>query len=185
MKTNLVALLCGLGALGLLGSNAARVQPYRCDWSVNGIGGGEMSSTAYKCGSSAGQTAVGLATTSGLQVFAGFWLPDYGVGIQEPSDTRVGNVALVTRLERAAPNPARRIVTIRYTLALDQKVSLAVCDLTGRVVRELLGSSVNRGEHTVVWDGCDGSGHLLPAGVYLLRFAAGDYRTTQKLILQR
>ncbi len=184
MKTHLVALLCGLGALGLLGSDAARGQPYRCDC-VNGIGGGEMSSTAYKCGSSAGQTAVGLATASGLEVFAGFWLPDYGVGIEKRDEVGTGSVRLMTKLETIAPNPARQRVAIRYSLADDGLVSLMVCDLTGRVVRELLGASVGRGEHGVVWDGGDRLGRLVPTGVYLIRLAAGNYAATRNLVLQR
>ncbi len=160
-------------------------QSYRCDWAVNGIAGGEMSSSAYKSGSTAGQTAVGLSTASGLAVFAGFWLPDYGVGIQEPGEVRAGGAVLVTRLETVAPNPTRSQAVIRYSLAGDGPVLLAVHDLIGRVVRQLLASSVRRGSHSVAWDGSDGCGRLLPAGVYLVRFSAGDYRATQKIVLQR
>ena len=46
-----------LVSLFLVGATHVPAQPYRCDRSVNGIGGGEMSSSAYKCGSTAGRTA--------------------------------------------------------------------------------------------------------------------------------
>jgi hypothetical protein len=55
---------------------------------------------------------------------------------------------------------------------------LAVYDGAGRCVREFA-------EIAAVWDGRDGRGRLLPRGVYLVRFAAGDHCATEKLVLQR
>ena len=56
--------------LGILCGSICLAQNYRCDRSVNGIGGGEMSSSVYKCGATAGQTAAGLITGSGLRQHA-------------------------------------------------------------------------------------------------------------------
>jgi len=48
--------------LGILCGSVCLAQNYRCDWSVVGIAGGVMSSSTYKCGATAGQTAAGLIT---------------------------------------------------------------------------------------------------------------------------
>ncbi|MEO0078100.1 MAG: FlgD immunoglobulin-like domain containing protein [candidate division WOR-3 bacterium] len=178
MRAAITSLAC-LGALAVL-----QAQTYRCDWSVVGAGGGEMSSSAYRCGATAGQTAVGTMTGTGFQAFIGFWQIDAPVGIQEEVE-RPGAGVLATRLCSPMPNPARAQVAIRYSLAADGPVSLAVHDITGRVVRQLLATSVRRGAYSVVWNGTDNRGRKLADGVYFAKFTAGEYHRTEKLVVQR
>jgi len=173
-----------LGALGVLGGSLCLAQSYRCDWNVVGIGGGEMSSTAYRCGSTAGQTAVGTMTSSAYQAFIGFWQIEEQVGIEEVKKGSRDPVA-ETRLYSPTPNPARSHVAIRYSLAKDGPVSLSIHDLTGRRIRQLVASNLKPGAYKVAWNGADDRGRLLGNGVYLLKFSAGDYRQTEKLVLQR
>lgn len=158
-------------------------QDYRCDWSTNGIGGGEMSSSAYRVGATAGIPA-GYLTGSGLQAFIGFWLTDVQVGIREAAQWTSGQ-ALQTRLEAVAPNPTRGRAVIRYSLAADGPVSLTVHDLTGRTVRALCASSAARGAYSVIWDGRDTQGRELAEGVYFVRLTAGSLRQTEKVLLAR
>ena len=162
----------------------ALAQPYRCDWSVNGIGGASMASSAYRSKATAGQTVVGLATASGLLASIGFWLPDYAAGIQEQEIAPVPG-RLVTRLDAVAPNPARGRAVIRYSLATDGPVLLTVHDLTGRDVRALVASGEKQGVYSAVWDGCDSRGRRLAEGVYFVRLAAGGLRSTEKVLLTR
>ena len=159
-------------------------QPYRCDWSVNGIGGASMASISHRSEATAGQTAVGLATANGLLASIGFWLPDYTAGIQEQEIAPVPG-RLVTRLEAVAPNPARGRAVIRYSLAADGPVSLTVHDLTGRMVCVLVASGAKRGAHSVTWNGCDSRGRRLADGVYFVRLVAGELRSTEKVLLTR
>jgi len=51
--------------LGILCGSVCLAQNYRCDWSVVGIAGGVMSSSTYKCGATAGQTAAGSSPDPG------------------------------------------------------------------------------------------------------------------------
>jgi hypothetical protein len=180
-------------AIVLLGILAvAFAQNYRCDWNVVGIGGGDMSSAAYRCGSTVGQTAVGLTTSSAYQAFIGFWQIDAPVGVQEEAKWPSGPV-LKTELRPPAPNPATSHLAIRYALAADAPVTLQVHDLTGRVVRTLVSSSLKRGTYNMTWNRTDDRGRLLGSGVYFVKFRAGppagaragDYRQTEKLVLQR
>src|SRR5512136_1912051 len=108
--------------LSLLCLSAGFAQ-YRCDWSVVGIGGGEMSSSAYKCGATAGQTAAGFITGSDFRALVGFWLPEGQVGIQEADEWSGGQV-LKTRLYAPQPNPTRQQATIRYALDATRQAML-------------------------------------------------------------
>jgi flagellar hook assembly protein FlgD len=58
-------------------------------------------------------------------------------------------------------------------------------DLTGRVVRTLCASSMKRGAYSITWNGTDDRGRELARGVYFCRFTAGDYRATEKVVLQK
>ena len=170
--------------LGILCGSICLAQTYRCDWSVVGIGGGEMASSEYRCVATAGQTAAGFMTSPDYRALVGYWLPDGQVGIKEVVEWSSGQVK-ETRLYSPFPVPFRSRVTIRYSLAADGPVSLAVHDIAGRVVRQLCASSVKRGAYRVTWNGRDARGRGLPNGVYFLKLSAGDYRQTEKLVLQR
>ena len=173
-----------LGVLGVLGGlSLSYAQTYKCDWSVVGIGGGDMTG-AYRCGSTAGQTAAGFITGSDYWALIGFWQPEGQTGVREQAYSP-NQGPLVTHLYSPFPTPAVRSVTIRYSLAAEGRVALRVHDLTGRVVRTLCTSSMKRGAYSIVWNGADDRGRELARGVYFCRFTAGDYRATEKLVLQR
>jgi hypothetical protein len=172
-----------LGVLGVLGGSFCFGQSYRCDWSVNGIAGGEMTGN-YKCGSTAGQTAAGPVTGPNYWALIGFWQTEGATGVREEVQWSSGPV-LKTRLYSPQPNPARARVAIRYTLGATSQALLQIHDLTGRVVRTLCASSMKRGAYSMTWNGTDDRGRELARGVYFCRFSAGDYRSTEKLVLQK
>jgi hypothetical protein len=162
---------------------AATAQNYKCDWSVNGIGGGSMAG-GYGCSSTIGQTTAGQMTGASYWALIGFWQPGIPTGVREQTNLASPG-SLETHLCSPFPNPAVRSVTVRYSLAAEGPISLRVHDLTGRVVRTLCASSTKRGMYSVAWDGTDDRGRELARGVYFCRFTAGDYRATEKLVLQR
>ncbi|MFO7637824.1 MAG: FlgD immunoglobulin-like domain containing protein [bacterium] len=178
------AITISLLYLGLLGGPSALGQGYRCDWAAVGIAGGGMSGADHRVGATAGQTAAGPMAGATYRAFIGFWQADYGVGIYE-RESPVLPEGLVTRLEAAFPNPAPGRASIRYALGAAGPVSLAVHDITGRRVRTLAAGPRPTGRHAVDWRGDDDAGRALANGVYLCRFAAGETRTTRKLILAR
>jgi hypothetical protein len=66
------------------------------------------------------------------------------------------------------PNPFNPVTRISYTLPGTQHVRLAVYDVAGRLVQELVNEVKGAGEHVVEWN----AGRL-PSGVYFYRFQAG------------
>jgi hypothetical protein len=170
-----VILLCILGFAATLPA-----QNYRCDWSVVGQGGGDMTSTSFRAGTTVGQTAVGQTASTAYQAFIGFWQIDTAsVGIQEEQPWRQ-DAPLTTMLYAPAPNPCVGPVLIRYSLAADARVSLRLFDLSGRCVRTLVDGAQRPGRYSSFIS----HPSSLSKGVYFLKMRAGDYQATRKLILQ-
>ncbi len=172
-----------LSVLFVLCGSLSIAQNYRCDWCVNGLGGGDMAGN-YRCGSTVGQTAAGQVTGSSYWALIGFWQPDLATGVREEVQWSSGRL-IETRLYRPFPTPAVRSVIIRYTLDATRRTLLQVHDLTGRVVRTLCASSMTRGAHCVTWNGADDRGRSLADGVYFVRLTAGNYQATEKVVLQK
>lgn len=82
-----------------------------------------------------------------------------------------------------APNPCNPAATIQWGLDAPSRVRLAVHDLRGRRVAELLDAEQPAGLHALVWDGRNASGAALPSGVYVLRLRAGERTEITKLTL--
>jgi hypothetical protein len=80
---------------------------------------------------------------------------------------------------------ASRQVHMRISLAGAGRrpVELAIFDIAGRRVRELMRSDLDPGNHLVDWDGTSSAGARLPAGVYKLRLVAGGERAVATAIL--
>jgi hypothetical protein len=169
--------------LGILCGSIGLAQNYKCDWSVVGSGGGGMAG-ACLCGATIGQTAAGQLSGPNYWALIGFWQPEGATGVREQAYSP-GQGPLTTRLYAPQPNPSRARAAIRYTLDAQRQTLLQVHDLTGRVVRTLCASSQKRGAYSVAWNGNDDHGRNLANGVYFVRLTAGDFRATEKLVLQK
>jgi subtilisin family serine protease len=77
-------------------------------------------------------------------------------------------------LSGATPNPFVTRTMIRFALSRPGSVRLAVFDGSGRMVRELMRTSLDAGPHAADWDGADASGHTVPAGLYFLMLKTPD-----------
>jgi hypothetical protein len=90
-----------------------------------------------------------------------------------------------TRLEPNTPNPFTSGTSIRYALGAPSMVTLVVYDLQGREIRRLVDGLGTAREHTVVWDGRDDAGRVVPSGVYLYRMTTTDGIISRKMVLTR
>lgn len=95
-----------------------------------------------------------------------------------PGSPASGNLSLAP----AFPNPAHRSTLIRFQLAREGAVDLAVFSSNGRRLSTLAQGVVPAGEHAVRWDGLDGRGESAPPGVYHVRLRARDGQASQKVI---
>ncbi len=62
---------------------------------------------------------------------------------------------------------------------------LAICDVTGRVVRTLLidQCNLNNSMKSVCWDGTDNRGLRLPAGIYFVHLQISNCEEIIKVVL--
>ncbi|RKZ17541.1 hypothetical protein DRQ53_03200 [bacterium] len=73
----------------------------------------------------------------------------------------------------ARPNPSGGSTTLYFSLGEPMPVRMAVFDLRGRLVRELVNERRGVGVHAVGWDGRDTEGRSVAAGVYFGRLVTG------------
>jgi hypothetical protein len=92
------------------------------------------------------------------------------------------------RLDEARPNPfapREGFVQISFDLGRTNiKPGLRILNLLGQEVARFDAANLLRSQ-TVLWDGRDRSGRLVPAGIYFYELAVGRQRAVKKLILLR
>src|SRR5262245_33349407 len=88
--------------------------------------------------------------------------------------TAVPGVAPASRtLLGATPEVFRTTTDLECALPGTGPVRLAIYDIAGREVRRLVDGTREAGPMRVTWDGTDGAGRPVPAGMYLARLDAG------------
>jgi hypothetical protein len=94
-------------------------------------------------------------------------------------------VPKATALMQNYPNPFNPTTTLTYDVAEAGDVTIAIYDVSGRLVASLLNARVEVGRHHVEWNGKDTSGSLVPSGIYFYRMRAAGFEATKKMILIR
>lgn len=83
---------------------------------------------------------------------------------------------------RLQPNPFARETRLSFQLAAPSPTRIAIYDVTGRLVSQLVDERLGPGAHTVTWEGRDAAGRQVPAGVYFARLKATEFEQTRKLV---
>ncbi len=86
---------------------------------------------------------------------------------------------------RAYPNPFMNRTRFEFDLAYAGTVELAVYDVTGRRVRELVRGRREAGRHELQWDARDDAGRPVPSGVYFFRLRAAGIVHSRPVVLTR
>ncbi len=94
-------------------------------------------------------------------------------------------IPAVATLDQNFPNPFNPTTTIRFGLPAESHARLTIFNSVGHVVAVLFDRSLPAGQHSLMWDGTDGSGRRVSSGMYLYRLeAAGGVTTRRMLLLQ-
>jgi hypothetical protein len=106
-----------------------------------------------------------------------------GIGGDDPG----GGLPKSFSLSQNYPNPFNPSTTIEFDVPESGKagarVRLDIFDIRGKLVRTLVDGMKSPGRHRAQWDGRDSQQRRIASGVYLCRFAAGDFESTRKLLL--
>ena len=85
-------------------------------------------------------------------------------------------------LAPAFPNPAHRSTLLRFRLDREGDVDLAILSSAGQRIRTLAQGMRAAGEHAIRWDGANGRGEAVAAGVYLVQLQSRGRMAGGKLI---
>jgi hypothetical protein len=98
---------------------------------------------------------------------------------EQPGDTPAAALSLLQNY----PNPFNPQTTIAFSLAQSERVSLAVHDLQGRLVRTLVDEVRPAGQQQIVWDGTDDAGRRVASGTYMYRLQTADRLLTRSMVM--
>ncbi|MDD4224242.1 MAG: T9SS type A sorting domain-containing protein [Candidatus Cloacimonetes bacterium] len=82
---------------------------------------------------------------------------------------------------RAWPNPFAAAIALSFELKNAQTAELAIYNLRGQKVRSLLNSTMEKGPHSLVWDGLDQQGRPVAPSVYFCRLSTEKESFTIRL----
>jgi hypothetical protein len=89
------------------------------------------------------------------------------------------------RVSGLYPNPFNPATEIIFNIGRAGPVKVAIHDVRGRRVRELVSDELSAGEHRIRWDGRDDRGAVAAAGVYLARVTwRGETETVKMALLK-
>jgi len=77
-----------------------------------------------------------------------------------------------------APNPTEGSTFITYSTLAEQRMSLEVLDMQGRVVETLISGNIDQPEGRIEFNGS-----VLTNGIYLVRLISGDQMEVKKLVI--
>jgi len=87
-------------------------------------------------------------------------------------------------LENNYPNPFNPQTRIQFSIPASATVDIAIYDIHGRLVRNLVASEHHEsGRYSVEWDAKDNSGQKVASGPYFCRMQAGLFSSTKRLTL--
>ena len=99
------------------------------------------------------------------------------------SNSRISETQRPNRLSLVNyPNPFNGQTIIRFTLEHSSFSELLVYDLQGKPIVSLLASELEKGSHTVNWDGRNAVGRPVSAGVYVLSLQLAGQNWTRKVV---
>ena len=82
------------------------------------------------------------------------------------------------------PNPAETGATFTFTVPEAGRTSLALYDLSGRFIRNLMDANLTEGQHTFEWQFEDKGRDKIQSGTYLCVIRSGNYSNKIKIIVQ-
>ncbi len=104
-------------------------------------------------------------------------------GVDAPAEESAAPLALAVSAPH--PNPFRDSSTFAFTLPDAGPVRVDIFDVSGRLVHTLADGAMPRGAHAVVWEGRNGSGRAVGAGVYFYRLVTTAETFTRRTVLAR
>ena len=95
------------------------------------------------------------------------------------------NLEITNRLIGNYPNPFNPSTTISFEIIEDNAVSIEIFNIRGQKIRALLNEDLEKGQHTIIWNGKGDDGNNVASGIYFYRMSIGDFNTTKRMLLMK
>ena len=118
------------------------------------------------------------AGTAGKPLGAIIWFGMYN-DIKRETSTIPQNFELYANY----PNPFNPTTNIKYSIPVQNHVSLTIYNLLGQKVATLVDQIQQSGIYTANWNGTSDNGIAVSSGLYLYRLHAGSFVATKKMLL--
>lgn len=115
------------------------------------------------------------------------WLINSELGIESSSTSKLGNGITSAeddskpkefRLFGNYPNPFNPTTKISFSIPVQNQVELAVYDVLGRKVAEVINEVLNAGEYDIEFDGSS-----LASGLYIYKLTSGNFTVSKKMMI--
>ena len=149
---------------------------------------------SYQIASIAPGSYTVVADLPGYQSASGSASPTYNGALDPTPGSATLNITLTAlegpgsvpsgfSLEQNYPNPFNPSTTITFTVPTTGQVTVAIYNIIGQEVVQLVNNVVPAGTYQVSWDGKDAHGRAMTSGVYLYRITADQYTATRKMLM--
>lgn len=144
-----------------------------------GASGTPATNSAFKLYGTAGQPGAGSSQNSSMRVCSGFWC--FGGPRVLAVDPPGQKVPTEFALGPATPNPTRDQARFHLALPKGAVVTLAVYDVGGRQVGDVVSQQLEAGEHDLYWRAPNNG-----AGVYFVQLATdGRFKAKRTIVMVR
>jgi len=163
------------------GTNFTRVAAFRryeavTQWTEHAVYLGTFSGTIY-----AGFLAVSQYGSNMNMDYVRMF--GYQTGIEEDNSNKLPKI---TSLSAPKPNPITNgLAKISFSISEPTKASLKIYDASGRMVRTLVNSKLDRGIYNLTWNGTDDNNNAVAEGIYFYTLTTDNNNYTKKLVFTR
>ena len=100
-------------------------------------------------------------------------------------DQGTAAIPTTTELQPNYPNPFNPETRIQFGIPEAQSVKIAIYDILGRKINELVNETLPAGTHTVTWNGTSETGQKVSSGIYFYVLVTQDQQLVRKMILNK
>jgi len=80
-------------------------------------------------------------------------------------------IPLKFNIESCYPNPFNPILSINYSLDIQSNIKVRVYNILGQEVKTIYSGMKSPGNYTMIWNGTNNDGSLMPSGTYFIEFS--------------
>jgi hypothetical protein len=91
--------------------------------------------------------------------------------------------AIAPKLYQNYPNPFNPSTKISFSIPNDIVVELSVFNIRGQKIITLINEFLTKGDHSIIWSGCDQNGNPLSSGIYFYKIKAGNQNSVKRMLL--